>query len=604
MLSKDKSSAFRFGLGMLLAGAAGLWGSPAFAAGAAKPAFQITEVNNGSFAAFGPFAMSLSEGKNPKAASVYYRHNMFSSMMTAPHQYDLGQHIRRFMDCYDILDGSVCDSYWDGNPNYAEKWRYEMLYYTPEVTGVTDSVSSDENTAILLRIDENGDGVGYRVNKSEYNTEYNYYRREGVARFNGKTFILQNPLGWGDNPEAYKEVGGYATALSFLPLEDGRILVGGYSSFGNYDGNIKKFISHCYHGNWEAGGDYRICPGFRTQATVWLIDPEKMKDGEVIIGTQAKGYIDIGSSENSLSTAAIMDLVKLDDRIVAAGYSATDDFGSGASTANTSCVWDVTIDGDNLSLGDRCWEITGMSRPGNNDDENMYTWVQAINKKGVILANRKMNKSKNSNRPLDFGISAYSADHNFPRITFPATDYPFRGANAEGSDINSYSVVVGWGDNPADKKPVNYAVDRAQTGFIYTDQDRSFNYVNDYICGRNEKGEADCLQNGGYYYVEWPVAINDEGIILASAFRYETESDWENYQNAVPVTVMLTPDTGVFVIDEAKGTATLNHDREVTYPDTLKSYTSKSSHTRGSLSMFWLAVLAAAGFCIRKKKGE
>ena len=100
------------------------------------------------------------------------------------------------------------------------------------------------------------------------------------------------------------------------------------------------------------------------------------------------------------------------------------------------------------------------------------------------------------------------------------------------------------------------------------------------------------------------MAINDEGIILASAFRYETESDWENYQNAVPVTVMLTPDTGVFVIDEAKGTATLNHDREVTYPDTLKSYTSKSSHTRGSLSMFWLAVLAAAGFCIRKKKGE
>ena len=69
-------------------------------------------------------------------------------------------------------------------------------------------------------------------------------------------------------------------------------------------------------------------------------------------------------------------------------------------------------------------------------------------------------------------------------VTFPADDYPFRGANSEGADINNHSVVVGWADNPADKKPVNYGVDRAQTGFIYTVADNSFRYLNDYICGR------------------------------------------------------------------------------------------------------------------------
>ena len=65
-----------------------------------------------------------------------------------------------------------------------------------------DSVSSDENAAVFLKIDEKGDGVGYRVNKSEYNKDINYYRREGIASFDGKTFILQNPSGWDDNPDA------------------------------------------------------------------------------------------------------------------------------------------------------------------------------------------------------------------------------------------------------------------------------------------------------------------------------------------------------------------------------------------------------------------
>ena len=598
MVLSDKSFAFRFCLGMCLAG---FFGGAAYA-GSADPAFSITEVNSGKFAEYGPFAMSLSEGESPKAASVFYRHNMFSLMMTAPHQYDLGQHIRRYMDCYDILDSNVCDSYWDGRDTYAAKWRYEMLYYVPEVTSVVDSVSSDENAAVFLKIDEKGNGVGYRVNKSEYNKDINYYRREGIASFDGKTFILQNPSGWDDNPDAYKEVGGYATALTFLRLDDGRILAGGYSSFGKYDDNRRKNLLYCYAGNWSSHADYRSCPGFRTQATLWLIDPANMSDGEIIIGQQAKGYIDIATSENAVTTAAVVDLAKVGDRLVAAGYSATDDFGKGWSTANTSCIWNITLDGDVISMGDRCWEIPGLNRPGNNDNENNYTWVQAVTDKGTILSNRKMYKSKNSNRAMNFGISGYDADNNLTSVTFPADDYPFRGANSEGADINNHSVVVGWADNPADKKPVNYGVDRAQTGFIYTVADNSFRYLNDYICGRNDKSEAECSQNGAYYYIEWPVAINDAGIILATAFRYETREDWEKYRNAVPVTVMLKPDAGVFVIDEEKGTAVLNHEREVAYPDELKSYSSNSSRSRGEIGVFWLMVLALGGFCIRNKK--
>ena len=65
---------------------------------------------------------------------------------------------------------------------------------------------------------------------------------------------------------------------------------------------------------------------------------------------------------------------------------------------------------------------------------------------------------------------------------------------------------------------------------------------------------------------------------------------------------MLKPDAGVFVIDEEKGTAVLNHEREVAYPDELKSYSSNSSRSRGEIGVFWLMVLALGGFCIRNKK--
>ncbi len=572
----------------------------AFAEASQEPAFSITEVDSSASGNYGPFAVSMSDGDTPSTASVSYQNNMFSYMMIAPHEYDLGQHMLRMYDCYTIMDSSVCNGYWDGDSHYASTWRYDMLYYKPEVSSTVNGNTTDENTFVMLKAADNGDGVGYRVNQNEYYSAKNYYRREGYAVFDGKKYILQNPLAWGDNAEAYKDIGGYATALSYKKLSDGRILVGGYSSFGPLNGDLYDYINSCYLGDHDANSDLNACPGFRTQATIWIIDPNTMTDGTTIIGTQAASYLDSSNNMDGLPQSAVTSFVEINNQLYALGYSATDDYNSGgAFISEVATYWPITVD-TTVSFG-QIKEINGMERPGNGDDTNIYTWIQAGNKQGTLLTNRKMDKSENSNRAMMFGFSTLSSDGT-TSVLFPFHNVPINGANSQGADINDHNVIVGWRDNRNDKKPVNYGVDRAQEGFIYTVSDKGSYYLNDLICGLDDQSNATCTQNGVYYYIEWPVAINNNNIIYATAFRYNSYEDWQNYRNATTVTVKLTPNSDLFSTDSKTESSTINTKYVVNYPNKLATYSESSSGSGGAITPFWLLILAVSSFCLGRKR--
>ena len=61
--------------------------------------------------------------------------------------------------------------------------------------------------------------------------------------------------------------------------------------------------------------------------------------------------------------------------------------------------------------------------------------------------------------------------------------------------------------------------------------------LNDLICT-----SSTCEINGKYYYIYNVGDINDNNVIIANAYRYDSNSDWANYHNAHNVTIMLTSD--------------------------------------------------------------
>ena len=58
--------------------------------------------------------------------------------------------------------------------------------------------------------------------------------------------------------------------------------------------------------------------------------------------------------------------------------------------------------------------------------------------------------------------------------------------------------------------------------------------LNDYICS-----SSGCEQGGRYYFISDAVDINDNGTILATAYRYDSKDDWVNHRNSTVVPVFL-----------------------------------------------------------------
>lgn len=579
---------------------------------ASKPLYDITVVNNvSSDFKYGPFAKSLSEGTSPAYASGYVKNNAFSFFDVGPHEFDFGQHMRRMFDCYDRLDSSVCDAFWmNRGDNMAYDWHYDTVVYQKQAKSVVnDGTPTDEDDFILTKVDEDGNGVGYRVNPETTNY-VRYHEVSGVARFNNKTFILKSPVSYIYKDNDNENIGGYASALTFTKLEDGRILVGGYGSFD--ENRNDSWFYHCfYYGNVDTYGDYKICPAFKTQATLWIIDPANDADGAEIIGQQPTNYLADDSDDSDMAQAAIRGFTTVNNKLYALGYSPTDDYyGDAYFAASVAVYWPITISGNTVTFGQNK-EFENVEMPGNHDETNSYTWVAGGNNNGKVIINRKMAKSTNSNYAIMFGVSAITEtanpeDSGNPIVAtestiYPLEDNPIRGANSVAEAINDNGFVVGWRDDRNDISPVNGGISRDYEGFFYDSVSKRAFYMNDMICHKLEDGSTDCAQNQKYYYIAWPVAINNENIILATAYEYPTYDDWINIKNAKLVTVMLKPNDTTFV---TSGTGTvINQSGIVAYDRPEPNYAEEGNGggSVGLLSIFGLAF--GAGFLgMRRRK--
>ena len=572
-----------------------------FAVAAEVPAFniEVVESQNGVGAGFkhGPFAVGLSSGTMPSVASRYLKNDAFSFFNLAPQQFNEGDRILHINNCYDYLDDDVCDAYWDMT-NGAYDWRYDFLFQRSQVSSVVNGAVTQDYEMTYEAIDAGTDGVGSIAGDKK---EYGYRELLGIAKFGGKTFILKSPV---TETGVY---GDYAQAFSFYKLSDGRILVGGLARTSHFD---KDFFYSCYNGDIDEVGDYAICPGFRIQATIWLIDPKTMADGAKIVGVQPEKFVNASRDNDRLTIGNIRGFTTIGDQVYAIGHSMNDDYGGGkVYLGGIATYWPLNLEADKVSFKDNGHQFAGLEEPAHGDKENFYTDAKAVNSKGYVVINRKMDSSKNSNYAKVFTLSRLNADGSSSYVTYPLEDQPIKGANSEVAGINDHGLVVGWRDMRSENSPVNHGIARNQEGFIYNVNDKSTYYLNDLICSGSENAKK-CAVNGKYYAISWPVAINNDNVILATAFEYGSYEDFANMIGARVVNVLLKPNAATFkevTPTTENGTTTepyitIDPSLAVSNYQSVVNEAEVNKDGRGAFDMFSLLGLLGLGLALKRRK--
>ncbi|MGN1393701.1 MAG: hypothetical protein ACI4V7_06675, partial [Succinivibrionaceae bacterium] len=282
---------------------------------ATDPLYKVEVINDirTSFEV-GPFAKSITNGDNPAVASIVLKNNTYDFLERAPHNYDEGQALYFIDYCYLYSTEDVCDNF-RYITNGFQKWFDDKYNSIPQVLSlVTDSSRGivgkelQDNEMIVNQIYDNGNAVGYR--NFESSKIYSRYSI-AIAKINDKEYILK------PNTTFDKYDFSWSSALTMRDLGSGKYLVGGYSAV-----RIPRdvFVEECLMSNYEY--DFYSCPGFSTQATLWLIDTNN--SDTTIKPIIAPKYWDDGS--NTLMSAAVNKIVKYSDKYFALGYSSTSDY--------------------------------------------------------------------------------------------------------------------------------------------------------------------------------------------------------------------------------------------------------------------------------------
>ena len=244
-------------------------------------------------------------------------------------------------------------------------------------------------------------------------------------------------------------------------------------------------------------------------------------------------------------------------------------------------------------------EYPNVDRPGNNDNWNDYTLAVDANQNGYVLINRKLAKSSNRNYAKNMAFTRFNESGRIDDAVYPLYDTPFRGADSEGAAINDNNFIVGWAGRRDDHRAVVGGSYRDVEALFYNINNRSYNYINDLICHKNENGDKDCrAQDGKYYYISWAVDINNDNLIFATAFRYNSEKDWSNSVNAEVVPVILRPTDDAFVKDD-KGNTVINQKKVVSYE---RPQNKNYSRDRGGCLDFISVLLLVSGAAVLRRR--
>ena len=538
---------------------------------AETPFYQITELPTDKAGNYGPWPVSIADDKSVAMRAV--TNNWYQYFNMAPMGMDLAERYRYNTDCTSQMSSAMCNSFWDGNSNRAEQWRRDVINYTPQNESLLNGTSRTENDGIINRLGESADYyVGYKTASSTLNGYY--YPRQAFAHLGGSDIDLLPPT-------TFSGVGGFSSANTLLKLADGSYLIGGTANTSLMSPGDS--LENCYNGDWGQGSDYRYCPGFNTQAALWLASASSQD----ATATLASSYY--RHDAGYLETAAVLGLAaQTDGSYLAVGYSSTDKFGSSvAAGRNVAVTWPVTITDGQVSMGALTLIPLPYGAPGQGDEYLSDTWAVATNGQGVVIGNQKYSKQKSRNKPVEMFV--YNSKTG--TTTVPFENQPEDGSNSEASAINAASQVVGWRDERNETQAVYNGSPRLQEAFLYNASTNHSWRLNDLICA-TVSGAKSCAQNGKYYYLAYASNIHDDGTITATAYRYDSYDDWANRKNATVVPVMLAPSTSFAESKDVPSDYVLENALPV-------SNVGQDSGGGGSVPV--VALVALLGLCWRRK---
>ena len=351
--------------------------------------------------------------------------------------------------------------------------------------------------------------------------------------------------------------GGFTSAYKMRDVEynngDKKTLIIGNSSM-SLAGGDDDYFDLCYSSgdsnDVDTLNDLVYCPGFDTQAWAWEYSGTETEITGFALATE---WLDDNEERDTSSdvtySAAALDINSTGIAVGVSSFEYTDSEVGARQRAIIMTPSDEGVYGEPTAITSATDETSDDASGSYNDDSTYYnSWAKTITDGNIVMGNRQYSSNKNVNKPIEMFI--YDIDAG--SITFPllnkkvlstkqrlAGDSSSRdGANSRGYDMNNNGLIVGKADAYDQVSPVSGGSPRTQSAFLYDNTSGDSWFLEDLLCSADANGDV----SHPLIRLQSATAINDNGVILAQGYQYDTIDDYTNKTNAEQIMVKLTPD--------------------------------------------------------------
>ncbi len=524
-----------------------------------EPFFTIQELSTNT----SEYGYKLADNNNTYS-SIYQKYDWWSYYDATPTEIDLSDRYTYSVGCY--FDGKICGTFMDSdNENDGKGGSFFNALHNNTgyvSSGVNGGSIQDQFTGIRRDLGADGTIVaGWKeTNSRSYDAGYRY------------------PAVWNNGTELQLSSLGFGQASSSFKLDDGSFLVGGAASESKITKNERFYYCYVDYDTDEFAGDMYNCPGFHNKAAVWAVSADTK-----LLKTQYFKH-NSPADDDSISTADIRKIVSYNGTYYAIGYSAYDEMV--LDSTNVATYWTFNYDPTTQTFSNvsDAKLPNGLDRPTHGDEYFGSTWFADANDKGIAVGNARYAAQKNRSYPIEMFVYDYIND----KTTYPIINKPFYGATNRVVAINNNNLIVGVSEDKDFQETEVKGNPRQQNGYIYNYNTNDFYSLNELICT-----SSSCEINGKYYYIYNVSDINNQNVIIANAYRYDTRDDWNNYTNATNVAILLTSDK---FADDGKYTIPSNYvvsysRDEITYGEDSGGGGSGANPLIMLLSLFGLALI-------------
>ena len=399
--------------------------------------------------------------------------------------------------------------------------------------------------------------------------------------------------------------GGFTSAYKMRDVtynngETKTLIVGNSSkSFSGDDDDTDNF-DLCYSSGdtdeVDTLNDLVYCPGFDTQAWAWEYTGTETEITGFALATKWLDDNTTNEGSNATYSAAALDINSAGIAVGVSSYEYSDSDVGARQRAIIMTPSDDGVYGEPTAITSATDESYDGSGDYDDDDDDTYynSWAQTITDDNIVMGNRQYSSSKNVNKPIEMFI--YDIDND--DIDVPLEDKKVLstkqrlagdsasnvGANSRGYDMNNNGLIVGKADAYDQTAPVSGGSPRTQSAFLYDKTSGDSWFLEDLLCS----ADADGVVTHPLIRLQSATAINDNGVILAQGYQYDSINDYTNKTNASQIMVKLTPDL------------TSEPDNSPNCWESEALVDSDTSYERSGGASFWLWIFALPLILVRR----